>query len=280
MVQDDQVWFIDFQGGRKGALQYDLASLLWQAKADLPHEVRESLLEYYISEASKLTEIDPIQFTTQYYLFVYARTLQVLGAYGYRGIFERKPHFIASIPYALENLRWLLEHHPLPPELSELNRVLPLLLSAPALNAQVPRKVKDAPLVVSVCSFSYLKGGYPEDTTGHGGGYVFDCRAIFNPGRFEPYKKLTGRDPEVIRFLKEESEMDAFLKDVYAMVGRSVQVYLDRGFDHLSVAFGCSGGQHRSVFAADSLAKYLKQMFDVKVELAHLVQDQKNWINE
>lgn len=278
MVKDGQVHFIDFQGGRKGALAYDVASLLWQAKAQLTHSERESLLDAYLYSVSQYLVIDKAAFKEQYYGFVYARTLQVLGAYGYRGIFERKPHFISSIPHALENLSWLLQNHPLDSALPELRRVLPLLPQSSALLQSVPRPVADAPLKVQVCSFSY-KHGYPADRSDHGGGFVFDCRALHNPGRYEPYKKLTGRDAPVIQFLKEHSQMDSFLQEVYSMVGRSVQTYLDRGFDHLSVAFGCTGGQHRSVFAADSLAKYLREQFKVSVELTHIEQEKKNWIN-
>lgn len=279
MVKGGKVYFIDFQGGRKGALAYDVASLLWQAKANISEEDRESLLEYYMEQVAEYVPINRNEFVLEYTYFVYARTLQVLGAYGYRGLFERKPHFISSIPFALENLSWLLERYPLPDTLPTLRKVLPQLLTAKALTQAFPRPNPDAPLVVSVCSFSYRQG-YPSDDSGHGGGFVFDCRAIHNPGRYEPYKKLTGRDAPVMEFLKKETEMESFLNEVYAMVGRSVQVYLDRGFDHLSVAFGCTGGQHRSVFAADSLAKYLHSQYGVKVELRHIEQEKKNWINE
>lgn len=275
----ESIAFIDYQGGRKGALQYDLVSLLWQAKADLPHAFREEMVGFYLDEASQLTEIDRIKFREYYFLFVYARVLQVLGAYGYRGVFERKPHFLTSIPFALRNLEWLLQNAPLPENFASLPVYLQALVDSPSWKDVAPRPVADAPLTVTIRSFSY-KAGIPEDHSGHGGGFVFDCRSIHNPGRYTPYKKLTGRDKPVKDFLEETSGIQDFLNPVFSIVGKAVQVYLDRGFEHLSVNFGCTGGQHRSVYSADALAAYLEKNYKVKTAVEHVEQEKKNWINE
>ena len=280
MVRDNQTWFIDYQGGRKGPLQYDVCSLLFQAKAALSEDVREELLEHYIACAGPLLnqefpELPPLnqeKFKAEYYSFVLIRTLQVLGAYGFRGYFERKQHFLESIPFALQNLAWVLPKAGLESQLPHLYETL-LRLPSP-----VSQKKTNPNLTVHVSSFSY-KEGIPIDESGHGGGFVFDCRALHNPGRYAPYKKLTGRDKEVIDFLLKESEIQAFLQDVYALVDRAVETYIERGFDYLSVSFGCTGGQHRSVFSADSLANHLKTRYGLNVVLSHLVQDRKKWIN-
>jgi aminoglycoside/choline kinase family phosphotransferase len=281
MVKDNKVYFIDYQGGMKGALQYDVASMLWQAKAALPYELRDELVEYYFDRANELLDNKLVKkdFMDYYHGFVLIRMLQTLGAYGFRGLFERKPHFISSIPFALKNLKWFLENKSFPIRLPELQKVLEAMVSDEIIHRY--ENVKATPenkLTVKVFSFSY-KQGFPEDPSGNGGGFAFDCRGILNPGRFEQYKRLTGRDKPVQDFLMYQTEMPVFLQHVYSLVDISVSDYLKRDFDSLIVGFGCTGGQHRSVFAADSLARHLQQKFGVKVEVKHLVQDAKNWVN-
>jgi aminoglycoside/choline kinase family phosphotransferase len=281
MVQNDKVYFIDYQGGMKGALQYDVASMLWQAKAALPYEWREELVNYYFDRANELMDHKMLRkdFLDNYHGFVLIRMLQTLGAYGYRGLFERKPHFISSIPFALKNLKYFLENIKIPIRLPELQRVLNQMVEDEIVNKfESIKATKESKLTVKICSFSYKKG-LPEDSTDNGGGFVFDCRGILNPGRFEEYKKLTGRDKEVKDFLVYRTEMPVFLQHVYSLADISVTDYLKRGFDSLMISFGCTGGQHRSVYAADSLAKHLKDKFDCTIELKHIVQDEKNWVN-
>lgn len=275
LLPNDQPHFIDYQGGRKGPLQYDLVSLLWQAKANLPQEVRLELLEHYLAAVSEYVKIDREAFTAHYYGFALLRGLQVLGAYGLRGLVEKKPHFLESIPFALQNIRWLLEHAYFPASFPELKKVLELCMQKPLPSATATRVAPDHPLTILVQSFSYLKGGVPKDESGHGGGFVFDCRGIENPGRQERYRLLTGRSPEVIEFLKRESTMDAWLEHVFSTVSKTVENYIDRHFDHLSISFGCTGGQHRSVYAADRMADYLEKKYGVKVNLRHT--QEKNW---
>lgn len=274
MLHQEGLYFIDYQGGKKGPLQYDVISLLYQAKANLPNELRTQLLEYYLDCVEGYITIDRAEFKEMYYAYVLMRCLQVLGAYGFKGFYEQKEHFLTSIPFALTNLKWWLTTINLPIDIPTLKKTLTELVD----NYPMPKKAKESKLTVHVHSFSY-KRGIPENTSGHGGGFVFDCRAIHNPGRYAPYKKLTGRDAEVIAFLKEQSTIDDFLKNAYALVDGSVQTYIDRGFEHLSVSFGCTGGQHRSVFSADSMAKHLEAKFGVKVVLEHVEQELKNWIN-
>jgi hypothetical protein len=281
MVKDDKVYFIDYQGGMQGALQYDIASMLWQAKAALPFEWRDELVDYYFDRANELlgNQLNRKDFLDNYHSFVLIRMLQTLGAYGFRGLFERKPHFISSIPFALRNLKWFLENKKIPIRLPELEKVLQAMVNDDIIkrfeNAKATQKSK---LVVKINSFSYKKG-LPEDPSGNGGGFVFDCRGILNPGRFDQYKKLTGRDKEVQDFLMYQTEMPVFLQHVYSMVDICVNDYLQRDFESLMVSFGCTGGQHRSVFSADRLALHLQEKFGVKVEVTHIMQEAKNWIN-
>jgi aminoglycoside/choline kinase family phosphotransferase len=281
MVKDEKVYFIDYQGGMQGALQYDIASMLWQAKAALPFEWRDELVSYYFDRANELlnNQLNKNHFLENYHGFVLIRMLQTLGAYGFRGLFERKAHFISSIPFALKNLKWFLENKKIPIRLPELERLLHEMVNENIIKRFENEKAsKESKLTVRINSFSY-KQIMPSDTSGNGGGFVFDCRGILNPGRFEQYKKLTGRDKEVQEFLMYQTEMPVFLQHIYSMIDISVNDYLQRDFDSLMVSFGCTGGQHRSVFAADSLAKHLKEKFGVKVEVKHLVQDAKGWVN-
>ncbi len=282
MVHDEQVSFIDYQGGMQGALQYDVSSMLWQAKAALPYEWRDELLLYYFDKANDLlnNKLNKEHFLDNYNGFVLIRMLQTLGAYGFRGLFEGKPHFVSSIPFALRNLKWFLENKQIPIRLPELQRVLQEMVDESVIQKFDTVKARpDSKLVVKVCSFSYKKE-LPKDDSGNGGGFMFDCRGILNPGRYDKYKKLTGRDKDVKDFLVHQTEMPKFLQNVYGIVDISVKDYLARDFESLMVGFGCTGGQHRSVFAADSLAAHLKQKFGVKVEVSHIIQDAKNWINE
>ncbi len=266
MVKEDEPWLIDFQGGRKGPVYYDVASFLWQAKANYPDSLRQELLKEYMEALRKYQPVDEAYFLAQLRHFVLFRTLQVLGAYGFRGYFEKKPHFIQSVPYAIENLRQLLKEPYT--EYPYLSKVLTKLTEL----KQFADALKKRPLVVKVMSFSYKKG-IPEDTSGNGGGFVFDCRAVNNPGKYDRYKPYTGLDQSVIRFLEEDGEITTFLEHAYALVDASVKRYMERGFTNLSVCFGCTGGQHRSVYSAQHMAEHLHRKFGVQVELVHREQN-------
>ena len=282
MVKDDKVHFIDYQGGMRGALQYDVASLLWQARAELPDEWKNGLLDYYIEEANKLlpSPADKIIFTSQYNGYVLIRLLQVLGAYGFRGLFERKAQFLTSIPLALRNLKWFAENRRMGIAVPEFDKCLQFCFSDEVINRFEPLRATDkTPLVVEINSFSY-RNNIPPDESGNGGGFVFDCRGILNPGRFDEYKKLTGRDKTVKDFLEQQTKMTDFLNSVFDIVDITVADYLKRDFANLVINFGCTGGQHRSVYAADALARHLKNKFHVKINLHHQVQEAKNWVNE
>ncbi len=268
MIKDAEPWFIDFQGGRKGPFYYDVASFLWQAKANYPESLRKELLEEYMDALGEYVTIDPNEFFCQLRHFVLFRTLQVLGAYGFRGYFEKKAHFIQSVPYAIENLRQLLKEDY--PEYPYLCSILRELTELPSLNGKTPKK----PLTVKVMSFSFKKG-IPYDPTGNGGGYIFDCRGVHNPGKYDQYKPLCGLDEPVIRFLEEDGEIFPFLEHAYALVDAHVQRFMERGFSNLMVCFGCTGGQHRSVYSAQHMAEHLNQKFGVKVELEHREQNIK-----
>lgn len=274
MLKSDEVFFIDYQGGRKGPLHYDIASLLYDAKADIPEEIRKELLDYYLDRLAEYLDIDREAFAEKFYAFVLIRILQAMGAYGYRGIYEKKTHFLQSIPYALRNLKTVLEKCRLPQQITHLTTVLNNLSEAPGLKKYTRVYEAKTPLIVNVVSFSYKKE-LPDDSSGNGGGFVFDCRAIHNPGRYEQYKSLTGRDKEVIEFLRKDGEADGFLSSAYQLVEQSVDKYLDRGFTHLQVSFGCTGGQHRSVFCAENMARHLKEKYGkkVKIKLNHREQN-------
>lgn len=266
MIRDGKPWLIDFQGGRKGPFYYDVASFLWQAKANLPDALRMELLQIYFGAVQKYYPIEWDEFYSRLRHFVLFRTLQVLGAYGFRGYFEKKPHFMQSVPYALANLRELLRT-PMP-EYPYLNEMLTKLVNLKQFTSEQERRQ----LTVKVLSFAYKKG-IPNDPSGNGGGFVFDCRAINNPGKYERYKPFTGLDGNVIRFLEEDGEVFPFLEQCYGLVDASVARYIERGFTSLTVAFGCTGGQHRSVYCAQHMAEHISAKFNVKVELIHREQD-------
>jgi len=265
-------WFIDFQGGRRGPLQYDLASFLWQASARYPQELREQLIDVYLQSLSRYQAVDSDQFRQRLRLFVLFRLLQVLGAYGFRGYFERKKHFIDSIPPALDNLRQLLAEGACP--YPHLREILQQLVTSDSSTSPAPSGLsgQSSPLVVRIFSFSYKKG-IPEDESGNGGGYVFDCRSTHNPGRYEPYKQLTGLDEPVIRFLEDDGEILTFLESVYRLADAHVERYIQRGFTDLMFSFGCTGGQHRSVYSAQHLAEHLHRKYGITVRLCHREQN-------
>ena len=299
---NDHPYFIDFQGGRKGPFYYDLASFLWQASAKYSFKLRRELVYEYYDALKNYTEVPSVRhFVNRLSLFVLFRTLQVLGAYGFRGYFERKKHFLDSIPPAIQNLRDVLKMgekvFPYPYMLEMLRRLTELprfaQLEQPAVNradgfritaqniyrahpqdgpATYSKYDGKGPLVVRVYSFSYRKG-IPEDPSGNGGGYVFDCRSTHNPGRYEPYKKLTGLDEPVIRFLEDDGEILQFLESVYRLADHHVKRYIQRGFTSLMFSFGCTGGQHRSVYSAQHLAEHLHNKFGVEVIVNHREQN-------
>ena len=290
-LQTTEPWFIDYQGGRRGALQYDIASLLYDAKANLPEGVRNELLGIYLDSLSELIEVDRSEFLRLYPGFVLIRALQAMGAYGYRGLYEGKEHFVTSIPYGVRNILALLnEDFPIElPELAETFEWIARDFGMPSGeeglswkeeeadssdNEESPEQ--DSPLQLQLTSFSYKKGGYPVDETEHGGGYVFDCRALHNPGRYPEYAEKDGRDEEVIRFLEGREDVEAFWKNVVEMIERTVERYQERKFDYLSVAFGCTGGQHRSVYFAERLARYLRQRYpSINLSVHHRERDEK-----
>ena len=269
MIRDNEAYFIDYQGGRQGALQYDLASLLYDAKADIPQETRNELRKYYIEKLSEYQSVDKEKFTNYYFGYVLIRIMQAMGAFGFRGFYEKKAHFLQSIPFAIQNLEYLLDTVKLPVEFPELMKVLRALTKSEELKKFKAPKRR---LTITIISFSYKKG-LPLDKSGNGGGFVFDCRAVHNPGKYEKYVELTGRDKEVIEFFEKEDEMHQFLENSFKMVDQSVDKYLKRRFSNLMISFGCTGGQHRSVYSAEKLAAHLKSKFDVDVVLEHREQN-------
>ena len=279
ITSDEMVRFIDYQGGMKGAPQYDVASLLWQARANLPDEWKSLLLEDYIMAFEKIVRkpVDRAIFRSQYNGYVLIRLLQVLGAYGFRGLFERKAHFLTSIPLALQNLKWFINNQNVGIPVPEFKRVLEICISDEVIQEFTPvQATADTPLVVKINSFSYLKTGYPKDETKNGGGFVFDCRGILNPGRIEAFKKQSGVDKPVKDYLEQQTKMPDFLNNIYNVVDISVEDYIKRGFSDLMINFGCTGGQHRSVYAAEAIARHLRNKFKVKIELTHY--NKANWV--
>jgi aminoglycoside/choline kinase family phosphotransferase len=272
---DGSIHLIDYQGGMKGAPQYDVASMLWQARANLPDEWKENLLADYISALEKemKTKVNKAVFKSQYNGYVLIRLLQVLGAYGFRGLFERKAHFLTSIPLALTNLKWFINNQSIGISVPEFKKVLDICVTDEIIQQFTPlQATEDSSLVVKINSFSYKKE-MPDDNNGHGIGFVFDCRGILNPGRLEEFKSLTGRDKSVKDFLEQQTKMPEFLNSVFDVVDITVEDFLKRNFEALQISFGCTGGQHRSVYAADALARHLRNKFKVKIELSHKEQD-------
>ena len=275
MLRDGEPFFLDYQGGRKGALQYDIASLLYDAKADLPPKLRQQLLDHYLDSLAGHIDLDREKFLQFYYPYVYVRIMQALGAYGFRGFYERKEHFLQSVPYALKNLRWLLHNVQLPIALPSLMEAFKGIVASEKLQSLGAESAKSELLTVRVFSFSYHKG-LPQDESGNGGGFVFDARSLPNPGREERFKALTGRDAAVIDYLNQEKSVHHFFDNAKSLVEASVSAYQHRGFKHLMVSFGCTGGQHRSVYLADRLATHLREQSGLNVEVRHREQPQLN----
>jgi hypothetical protein len=278
MVKEGEVFFIDFQGGMQGGLPYDLASLLWQAKAELSNEWKENLLVHYINELQKLLPkpLDVNEFKKQYQGFVLLRLLQVLGAYGFRGLFERKAHFLTSIPLGLKNLKNFLQVYSLAKDTPVFASILNWMVSEEVIQRFTPPTANETtPLVITINSFSYKKG-IPSDDSENGGGFVFDMRGILNPGRVEEHKKQSGLDKPVQDFLEQRTKMNTYLNSVWDLIDITVEDYLKRGFSSLHINFGCTGGQHRSVYAAEQTARHLRNKYKVKTVLEHT--NQQNWL--
>jgi aminoglycoside/choline kinase family phosphotransferase len=295
MLRDGQPFFLDYQGGRRGALQYDIASLLYDAKADLPPELRQQLLDFYIEKLGGFIDVGREAFLHHYYAFVYVRILQALGAYGFRGFYERKPHFLQSVPYALKNLRWLLHNVKLPVALPTLTAAFVSMLASEKLQGLAleadhvkgaPEEVKNTKavqssgpesekLTVRILSFSFHRG-WPKDESGNGGGPVFDGRSLPNPGREERFKALTGKDAPVMEYLDHQESVQQFLTTTVSMVDAHVGEWQRRGFKHLMVSFGCTGGQHRSVYLAEQLAQHLRGRDGVDVVVRHRELENRN----
>lgn len=269
MIKDGELYFIDFQGARQGALYYDLASLLYSSKSNVPEEMREELLDYYLDGYNMMMrnqggkELDCHAFKTKFYGYVLARIMQAMGAYGYRGVIEKKEYFVKSIPFAVNNLRRIITEHTLPVAIPHLMEAWKSICSMPEYSPEINR------LKVSVFSFSYRKG-IPFDKSGNGGGFVFDCRALPNPGLYDEYKPLCGRDADVIAFFEQHPETEQYLSSVRDILSQSVKSYMERGYTRLMVNFGCTGGRHRSVYCAEQIAKFLYENFDCDVTLHHL----------
>jgi aminoglycoside/choline kinase family phosphotransferase len=266
MWREGHPYFLDYQGGRRGALQYDIASLLYDGKADLPPELRQQLLDHYLDTLADFIKLDRDSFMHHYYAYVYVRIMQALGAYGFRGFYERKAHFLQSVPYALANLRWLLHNVDLPVALPALQQAFQNMLGSEKLQGLASSAET---LTVRIFSFSFHVG-HPQDPSGNGGGFVFDARSLPNPGREEQYKLLTGKDAPVIDYLNQQDSVHQYFASVMSLVESSVSSYQQRGFKSLMVSFGCTGGQHRSVFLAEQLAKRLREKGSVEVVVRHV----------
>jgi hypothetical protein len=266
MLRGRQPYFLDYQGGRKGALQYDIASLLYDGKADLPPALRQELLDHYLDCLSGFIPVNRAAFMEHYYAYVYVRIMQALGAYGFRGFYERKAHFLQSVPYALKNLRWLAHNVKLPIALPALMEAFQGMLASEKLQQLAPSANT---LSVRIFSFSFHQE-MPVDASGNGGGFIFDARSLPNPGREERFKQLTGVDTPVIDYLNQQESVQQFIAHVQSLVDSSVAAYQRRGFRNLMVSFGCTGGQHRSVFLAEQLARHLRPISGVEVAVRHI----------
>ena len=278
-INNDKITFIDYQGGMKGPLAYDLASLLWQAKAGLSDAWKKILFETYCEQLNKVSQqsVDAVVLQTSYQQCVLIRMLQTLGAYGFRGLFEKKSHFIQSIQPALKQLSAFLAQYPIPVTYPTLKKVLEAITEDSFQKKFVPIRANEhTPLTVRVQSFSYLQNGYPKSTHANGGGFVFDCRGILNPGRITEYKTQSGQDKPVQIFLEEQTRMPAFIQHIKDSVGITIENYIERGFEHLEISFGCTGGQHRSVYAAETIERHIRETYGVKTELRHL--NRENWV--
>jgi hypothetical protein len=271
MLRDGQPFFLDYQGGRRGALQYDIASLLYDGKADLPPELRQELLVHYLECLAGYIALDREAFMEHYYAFVYVRILQALGAYGFRGFYERKAHFLQSVPYALKNLRWLATNAKLPIALPALMEALDGVSASEKLQSLA---TSSEGVKVRIFSFSFHHE-MPKDEAGNGGGFVFDARSLPNPGREERFRQLTGKDAAVIDYLDHQASVHQYFANAVTLVDASVNAYQRRGFRDLMVSFGCTGGQHRSVYLAEQLANHLRASGDIEVVVRHVELEKK-----
>jgi aminoglycoside/choline kinase family phosphotransferase len=271
MLRNGHPFFLDYQGGRKGALQYDIASLLYDGKADLPPNVRQEMLDYYLDCLAEFIPVDRAAFMEYYYAYVYVRIMQALGAYGFRGFYERKAHFLQSVPYALKNLRWLAHNVKLPIAVPALMECFQGMLSSEKLQHIAAATDK---LTVRIFSFSFHHQ-MPTDESGNGGGYIFDARSLPNPGREEQFKQLTGKDAPVIEYLNQQGSVHRYFEHVASLVDSTVAAYQSRGFSNLMVSFGCTGGQHRSVFLAEQLAKHLRDRAGLEIVIRHIEMETK-----
>jgi aminoglycoside/choline kinase family phosphotransferase len=271
MIFNEIPYFIDYQGGRKGALQYDIASLLFDAKANLSVSLRTELLDHYIGALENHIKTDKATFLKFYYGYVLIRILQAMGAYGFRGLYEKKEHFLQSIPYAVNNLEWLLNSQLIKVNIPELSKVIRYIIEKERNKSLLKTTHK---LKVTIHSFSY-RHGIPRDESGNGGGYVFDCRVLHNPGKYSEYKNFTGKDKAVVDFLKSQKETGEYLSNIFAIIDKSVERYIERDFSDMMVNFGCTGGRHRSVYCAEKLSEHLKEKYQINIELRHL--EKENW---
>lgn len=270
IFKEKKPYFIDFQGGRKGPAQYDLASLLFQASVNMPNHLRQKLLDYYLTEAQSQLSINS-NFKAYYYGFVWARQLQVLGAYGFRGLYQGKSYFTKSIPFAINNIKWLIDNNSLEIELLELTQFFNKLIKS-NWHQQFEYPLNDKKLTISINSFSYKKGGVPKDLSDNGGGFVFDCRGLPNPHRIETIRPFNGTQKPVIDYLEKQDLVTDFFNNVCALIEPSIENYIERKFTHLQVNFGCTGGKHRSVFNAQKLYEYLGKKYDIHLTLNHIEQ--------
>lgn len=271
MIKEEQIYFIDYQGGRKGALQYDVASLLYDAKAEIPNPLREELLNHYLQILESKYNLSKEEFLKSFYAFVLIRIMQAMGAYGFRGLFEKKVHLIKSILPARKNLLYLLETGKLDFDIPHLHEVFKSIITSDEFNIYEEKLLPNEKLSVTITSFSY-KREIPIDLADNGGGFVFDCRGLNNPGRHLKYKLLNGRHPDVIKFLVDNSDVNKFMTNVFSLVDFTVEKYLKQGFKNLMVNFGCTGGQHRSVYCADKLFEHLKAKYDINIFISHIEQ--------
>ncbi len=266
MIKDDELYFIDYQGGRKGALQYDLASLLFDAKADIPFGKREHLLDHYIESLKIWYPLEDKKFRDYYYDFALIRLLQAMGAFGFRGFYEKKPQFLKSIPFAIKTMDYLLEHYIREKKYPYLFKVLKNMIVSPELQQFTGGEDSRDRLLVEINSFSYRRG-IPVDLSENGGGFVFDCRGIENPGRREEFKDLNGMDPEVVDFFRKNTEADTFVNDSFRIIDHTIKEYIRRKYTRLMVNFGCTGGQHRSIYCAEQVRNLLEKTYRDRIEI-------------
>jgi len=276
MLVGDKPYFIDYQGGRKGALQYDVASILYDSKANIPADIKDILLDFYLEQLKEYIPFDRHEWIKYYRGFVLIRLMQAMGAYGFRGFYERRTQFLKSIPYALKQLENIFTHDLFPKGFPYLEDVLRSLTESDQLIKYRRKFNTQQPLHIEIVSFSFHKG-LPEESHGHGGGFIFDCRGLHNPGRYERFAQKTGLDDEVRDFLKTGGEADEFLHNSIQLVEQTIDKYLNREFKHLQIAFGCTGGQHRSVYCAERMAENIAEKYEEKVivKLIHREQEGK-----